>query len=93
MEEEEDRNCVLDREDMTRKYVEENPYSYQEILDPSVPPFAPQTYGQLAGNDVVTALSQFLLKKDLQMSRITQLDDKIETFPSWKSSLKVSVKI
>ncbi|XP_060562315.1 uncharacterized protein LOC132721944, partial [Ruditapes philippinarum] len=53
---------------------------YSSMLNPNATPFNEKD------NKIIHGLSQFLLKKDLQLSRLTHFDDKPETFLSWKAS-------
>ena len=54
----------------------------ESYLNPNATAFSP------SNNEAMNGLSQFLLKKDLQLSRFTQFNDKPETFAAWKTSFR-----
>lgn len=57
-------------------------------LDPSVPPFIPkhQTIQHDTEHSQVNQFSQFLLKKEILLSRFTKFDDQAESYLTWKNT-------
>ncbi|XP_069114175.1 uncharacterized protein [Argopecten irradians] len=58
-------------------------------LNVNAPAFAPALSTD-AG--IATDLTRFLLKKDLLLSRLTNFDDRAESYPAWKSSFESIMK-